>query len=232
MVSEPQRPPPPFDPMASNSSSPSAALFPTPSPSLLPAFALPNLPHGNYNKLEGSNNYLQWLSQFMPALRSYELMGLVDRTEPCPPQFLADVEGKTTLNPAYVSWTKRDQYLLSWINVTLTDKVLSTVYGLNTSRQVWSALANRFASQLKSRISHLKRQLQILNQGSQTCVEYLQTAKSWADQLAAVGKAIDDDDLISYVIGGLNPSFNSVVTIVSFTTRDEPLTFDDFQMSF
>jgi hypothetical protein len=99
MVSEPQRPLPFFDPMASNSSSPPAALLPTPSFSLLPVFVLPNMSQGNYTKLEGSNNYLQWLTQFMIALRSYELMGIVDGSEPCPPQFLADAEGKTTLNP-------------------------------------------------------------------------------------------------------------------------------------
>lgn len=94
---------------------------------------------------------------------------------------------------------------------------------------MWSTLENRLAFQSKSCISHLKRQLQTLNQGSQTCAQYLQTAKSWADQLVAVGKTIDDDDRISYVIGELYPSFNSFVTIVSFNTRDEPLTFYDFQ---
>lgn len=73
-------------------------------------------------------------------------MGIVDGSEPCPQQFLTDDQGKKTLDPEYVSWTKRDHFLLNWINVTLTNKVLSTVYGLNTSRQVWSALANCFAS--------------------------------------------------------------------------------------
>jgi len=217
MVSEPQRPTPKFDPMASSSSS------------ALPCFALPNISQGSFTKLEGSSNYLQWQTQFMPALRTYDLMGIVDGSEPCPPQFLVDDKDQKTLNPDYVLWTKRDQFLLSWINVTLTDKVLSTVYGLNTSKQVWSALSNRFASQSTSRIAHIKRQLQSLSQGSKTCTEYLQFAKSLADQLAAVGKTIDDDDLISYVIGGLNSSFNAFVTVVSFTTQIKPLTFDDFQ---
>jgi DNA-directed RNA polymerase specialized sigma subunit len=107
--------------------------------------------------------------------------------------------------------------------------VMSTVYGLNTSKQVWSALSNRFASQSTAHIAHIKRQQQSLSQGSKTCTEYLQFAKSLADQLAAVGKTIDDDDLISYVIGGLNSSFNAFVTVVSFNTQIKPLTFDDFQ---
>jgi hypothetical protein len=40
------------------------------------------------------------------------------------------------------------------------------VYGLNTSRSAWAYLAGRYADQSRSRISHLKRQLQSLQQGS------------------------------------------------------------------
>ncbi|KAI5561570.1 hypothetical protein POPTR_016G140250v4 [Populus trichocarpa] len=44
-----------------------------------------------------------------------------------------------------------------WTNATLSEKVLSTIYGLTSSRQLWTALANRFAPPSPSRISHLKR---------------------------------------------------------------------------
>jgi hypothetical protein len=69
-------------------------------------------------------------------------------------------------NPDHALWHRKDQFLLSWINATLAEKVLSTVYGMTTSRQVWSHLAKKFASQSKSHIAHhLKRQLQHLHQG-------------------------------------------------------------------
>ena len=82
---------------------------------------------------------------------------------------------------------------------------MSSMYGLNTSRLAKTYLASRFSDQSRSRISHMKRQLQSLQQGSMTCAEYLNQAKSWADQLAAVGKPVDDDELISFIISGLNP---------------------------
>jgi hypothetical protein len=61
-------------------------------------------------------------------------MGIMDGSEPCPCQFLPDDRGKEppAVNPAFVIWTKKDQYLLSWINATLTEKVLLTLYGMNT----------------------------------------------------------------------------------------------------
>jgi hypothetical protein len=160
-------------------------------------------------KLEGENN-LTWLYQILPIIRTNDLMGFVDGSEVCPPQFLSKEDGKNILNPEFTFWNKKDQFLLSWINTTLAEKVLSTVYGLNTSRLVWASLAKRFASDSKSRISHIKRQLQSLRQGSKTCSEYLQTA-------------------IHFLISGLNPTFNAFVTTFSLITRDNSFSFDDFQ---
>lgn len=74
-----------------------------------------------------------------------------------------------------------------------------------------------------------KRQLQKLQQGTKTCTEYLNLAKQWVDQLPATGKPVDDNDLISYMIGGLNPYFNTFVTVYSFTTQESDMTFADFQ---
>ncbi|KAF5447742.1 hypothetical protein F2P56_033269 [Juglans regia] len=162
-------------------------------------------------------------------MRSHDMMGIVDGSEPCPTTLISDAQGKEVPNSAYALWIKKDQFLLGWINMTLSESVLSTVYGLQTSHQVWTALASRFASQSRSRVSHLKRQLQCLSQGAKSCSEYLQSAKVLADQLVAVGKPTEDEDLISFIISGLNPSFNGFITSFSLATRDNPLTFLDFQ---
>jgi hypothetical protein len=117
---------------------------------------------------------------------------------------------------------------LSWINSTLFEKVLSTVYGLTTSRRVWLSLENRFASKSMSRITQLKRQLQTL-QGSKSCLDYITTAKECADQLAVIGKPVHDDDLITYIIGGLNSVFNPFIAFFYFATRKNGFTLEDFQ---
>jgi hypothetical protein len=127
---------------------------------------LPNL--SQLFKLEGPN-YLAWVSQFQPILRGNDLQGLVDGSDYCPPQFINSEEGNRITNPAYVTWQRKDQLLLSWIISSLTPSIVSSMYGVNTSFQAWTTLATKFASQSKSRISHLKRQLQTLQQGSKTC---------------------------------------------------------------
>jgi hypothetical protein len=65
-------------------------------------------------------------------------------------------------NPTHALREKKDQFILSWITTTLAENVLATIYGLTTARQVWTHLANIFASKSQSRISHLKRQLHTL----------------------------------------------------------------------
>jgi hypothetical protein len=188
---------------------------------------IPNVTQLGSIKLKGPD-YLGWVAQFQPILCGYELQGLLDGSDPCPPKLIANAAGNGEIpNPAYVSWLRRDQQLLNLIICSLAPSLVPSMYGLKTSQLAWSSLATWFAAQSKSRISHLKRQLQCLQQGNKTCIEYLSQAKSWADELSAVGKPVEDNDLISYVINGINPTYNSFVT--AFTLRDRETTFHDFQ---
>lgn len=103
------------------------------------------------------------------------------------------------------------------------------MYGLNTSKQVCVALANKFASESRSYISTIKQQLQNLRQSYKSCSDHLQFAKNLADQLAVIGKPLNDEDLISTIINGLNPSFINFVTNFAFATREKSISFDEFQ---
>ncbi|XP_062145549.1 uncharacterized protein LOC133852912 [Alnus glutinosa] len=66
-------------------------------------------------------------------------------------------------------------------------------------------------------------------QGSKSCLDYIQATKECAGQLAAVGKPLPDEDLITYLTNGLNPTFNSFITTISILTRDKQFSFEDFQ---
>jgi hypothetical protein len=45
----------------------------------------------------------------------------------------------------------------------------------------------------------------------------------------AIGKAMEDENPISFIISGLNPMCNNFFTTLSFTTREHGMSFDDFQ---
>lgn len=74
----------------------------------------------------------------------------------------------------------------------------------------------------------MKRQLQTITKGSRSCSIYLENAKSIADQLAIARKPIDDQDLISHILRGLNHNFNHFITSYTFASGDKDFTFEDF----
>jgi hypothetical protein len=123
---------------------------------------MPNVTQLGGIKLEGPN-CLWWVAQFQPILCGYDLQGLLDGTDPCPPKLIANATSDAEIqNPAYVAWLRRDRQLLNLIICALAPSLVPSMYGLKTSRLAWSNLATRFAAQSRSRISHLKRQLQSL----------------------------------------------------------------------
>jgi hypothetical protein len=57
-----------------------------------PNITFPIINHLISVKLDGSN-YLGWVSQFLPILRSNDLLGIVNGSESCPSKFLVDLNG-------------------------------------------------------------------------------------------------------------------------------------------
>ncbi|KAL5730068.1 hypothetical protein ACHQM5_002940 [Ranunculus cassubicifolius] len=94
------------------------------------------------------SNYLLWLAQIVPILKSKNLMGYVDGTKPIPAAFKSDKDGKPTTedNPDHLLWIQQDQLILSWINNSLTLPMLSTVARCKTSEVAWKSLERRYAS--------------------------------------------------------------------------------------
>jgi hypothetical protein len=82
-------------------------------------------------------------------------MGIVNGKEPCPPTHLPASSDKEepAIDHAYSLWVKKDQFILSWINATLSESVLSTVYGLHVSNEVWQIFAIQFASLSRTRLA-------------------------------------------------------------------------------
>jgi hypothetical protein len=51
------------------------------------AFSMPSISHLCQSKLDDSN-YLGWVFQFEPILKTNGLMGIVNGSEPCPPKLI------------------------------------------------------------------------------------------------------------------------------------------------
>jgi hypothetical protein len=90
-------------------------------------------------------------------------------------------------------------------------------------------LANKYTSHARSGVSTLKQKLQSLRHRGTSCTEFLNTAKICADNPTAAGKPVEEEDLISYIVRGLYPSFNPLIVSCSFALQNNMMSFDDFQ---
>lgn len=107
-------------------------------------------------------NYLLWKAQFLPYLRSSQLIGYVDGSLQCPSRMITattDFGASQTLNPAYLTWYDQDQMVLSRILSSLTKEMLAHVMNMMTTYEAWTTLEHMFMSRSQARVVPICMQL-------------------------------------------------------------------------
>ncbi|KAB2632865.1 hypothetical protein D8674_029112 [Pyrus ussuriensis x Pyrus communis] len=85
------------------------------------------------------HNYITWRSLFLPVLKRFKLLGLVNGTDVCPPPFVPDSSGSQVSNPDFETWCDRDQILMIWINSTLSEDLFPLTVGMEISDKLAAA---------------------------------------------------------------------------------------------
>jgi hypothetical protein len=87
-------------------------------------------------------------------------MWLLEGSDPAPPEFVdaEDVDKKKIQvpNPSYDVWITQDQQVMSYIVNSLSEDILSHVYGMVHAIEVWSAIHELFSSQSKAQFSNIR----------------------------------------------------------------------------
>jgi hypothetical protein len=189
--------------------------------SLAASIPIQNVHHHISEKLT-QENYLLWQFLMVPFLEGQNLFGYVDGTLSQPPKLIPDnTSGLLVTNPAYLPWYHQDRMIFSAIISTLSMETLPHVISLSSSREVWITLETLFAAQSQSRILQLKQQLSKLKKGAQSVSAYFRKAQGFVNLLAAIGKLIDNSELISHILAGLGVDYDPLVT--SVTTRQDSI---------
>lgn len=176
-------------------------------------------------------NYLLWSAQILPYLRSQGLVGFVDGSTPAPSQTITIEPSEATngrsivINPEYTVWYHQDQLVLSLINSSVTEEVLGTMIGIITAREAWTTLEKQFASTSRARAMQIRMELTTIQKKDMKIADYFRKIKRLGDTLAAIGKRVEDEELIAYMLQGLGPDYDSLVT--SITTRTDVYTISD-----
>ena len=168
------------------------------------------------------DNFLVWRAQVLPAVRAARLVGILDGSSAEPsPMIQVEKPDKSTEkveNPAYVQWIAQDQQVLSYLLSSMTKEILVQVSSLEHTAEVWKAITEMFSSQSKSRVLQLRSQLSRMKKEDLSASAYYTKMKGLADEMAAAGKKLDDDDIIEYILNGLDAEYNPFVS--SMTIKD------------
>jgi hypothetical protein len=81
-----------------------------------------------------------------------------------------------------------------------------------TTAEVWAFLEATFSSIKKACTVNTRIALSTTRKGNLSISKYVGKMCAFADDMASSGKPLDDEDLVSYILVGLDEEYNSVVT--------------------
>ncbi|XP_023748611.1 uncharacterized protein LOC111896874 [Lactuca sativa] len=138
---------------------------------------------------------------------------------------IAAIPATTSPNLEYTLWKRRDKFVLLWLKSTLADHAAALVGRTKSSSEAWRMLETLYQAQSRACRMQLKVQLQTLAKASMTMLEYVERKRSIADSLVENLHPVHDEDLIGYILGGLDASYGAFVT--AFMMKTESLTVND-----
>ncbi|XP_072150085.1 uncharacterized protein [Setaria viridis] len=106
----------------------------------------------------------------------------------------------------------KDQQLLSYPLNSITKEVLAQVAVETTSAGAWSVLQTMFAAHSRACVMNLCMRLSTLKKGSMTSSTYFTKMVAIKDELAVVGIIIDDGEMASHILNGLDFEYNPFVS--------------------
>ncbi|KAL4560809.1 hypothetical protein LXL04_032963 [Taraxacum kok-saghyz] len=173
-----------------------------------------------------ATNYLGWKTQIEALLQGLDLYRFIDGTHLAPEPTVAP-DGSITPHADYPKWFRQDRLLFSALVGSLAPQIVPLVTNAASSHEAWKTLANTYASPSRGHIKQLQYRLKKLTKTpDQNITEYMQNVKTIVDELAILGKKLDQEDIIDAVLNGLDQStYKPILDAVH--ARDSTITFND-----
>ena len=100
----------------------------------------------------------------------------------------------------------------SLLDVTIPDELFREIKNLDTMMEVWAKLKELFEGKSRSVMVDLGRKFQTTRCGEDDDIRsHFSKLADLRDKLAALGRAVSDDEYVAVLIGSLPPSYNSPI---------------------
>lgn len=148
--------------------------------------------------------------QVLALLDGYDLNSYIDGSGIIPSP-TNTVDGVTTPNPAYAIWKRQDRLIYSSLLGAITVTIQPILSTTTTSYQIWETLSTTYAKLSRAHVKQIRQQLKTWMKGTMTIDAYVQGFLTHFDQLALLGKPIEIEDQLEYVLDGLPDEYKQVV---------------------
>jgi hypothetical protein len=92
----------------------------------------------------------------------------------------------------------------------------------DTPEEDWADIMSSFESQSCAHVINMRIALSTTKKGDMMISKYVTKMKALADEMTSARKRLDDEELVLYILAGLDYEFDGVISTVS--TRVEPIT--------
>jgi hypothetical protein len=165
----------------------------------------------------GKNNHTTWRVQVLATLCGARLDGYVTGKKKASTTELEEKQGDQKVmvaNPEYEDCLASDQQVFSFTLASVSKEILARIATATTAAQAWEKLEEQFTSQTRACAITTRMALATSRKGSLSVAGYLAKMQGLANDMAAVEKALDDEDLVQYILSGLDEDYDSVVNSV------------------
>lgn len=123
------------------------------------------------------------------------------------------------VNPAYEEWLTQDQQVLGFLLSSISKAILPPIVAKTTVAEAWREIEEMFSSQTRARALNTRILLSTTRKSNMTIAKYFNKMRALDDEMAATEQRLSDDELIEYILTGLDFEYNVVVYVV--LTRPE-----------
>jgi hypothetical protein len=158
-------------------------------------------------------------------VRGARLEGFLTGAFKAPEEFIGDKDNKTT-NPAHEVWLALDQQVMGFLLSSLTREVLQQVATCkNAAAAAWKTIEGSFGSQTRACAVNVHMSLATTQKGAMSITEYMTKMCALSDEMSAARKALDDEEMVSYILASLDIEYNYVVSAI--LARVEPISVNE-----
>jgi hypothetical protein len=103
--------------------------------------------------------------------------------------------------------------VLGFLVNSFSPEITAHVLRLQHAKEVWSAISMMFSTPSRTCINHVCGALNNTKKGNLTITQFFTKMRGFSSELAAAVKPVEDDEMIGYILNGLDSSYNDLVSL-------------------